>query len=138
MQESRGRRRDGRFRPNFPDAGKRQPPLSTAESEEKLKTLKRQILNTYKHQRQTTSNATEEKRMGLKELKMNESVILKPRDKCKGLVILDKSSYVEKVKNILENETNYEKLPQNQTANIEAKTKQVFKQLARTSSWTHS
>ena len=58
---------------------------------------------------------------------MNENVIVKPSDKCKGLVILDKSSYVEKVKNILENETNYEKLPNNPTARIEAKTKQVFK-----------
>ena len=89
--------------------------------------MKKQILNTYKHHRQTKSNTTEEERIGLKELKMNENVIVKPSDKCRGLVILDKSSYVEKVKNILENETNYEKLPNNPTAKIEAKTKQVFK-----------
>ena len=87
MQESGARCKDGRFRPNFPDAAKEQSPPSTAETEEKLKTLKKQILNTYKNHRQTTSNTTEEERMSLKELKMNESVIIKPSDKCKGLVI---------------------------------------------------
>ena len=120
-----------RFAPNFPDAAKRQPPPSTNETETELKTLKKQIMNTYKHHQQTASNTTEEERRGLKELKANESLITKPSDKCKGLVILDRESYVSKVHDILDDETNYEKLPCNPTAKIEAKTKRVFKEASR-------
>ena len=76
-------------------------------------------------------NTTEEERRGLNELKKNENVVVKPSDKCKGLVILDKAAYVNKVHDILDDETNYERLPSNPTAKIEAKTKQIFKQASR-------
>ena len=88
-------------------------------------------MNTYKNHSQITPNTTEEERKGLKELKMNENLIVKSSDKCKGLVILDKVSYVNKVHNILDDETNYQKLPSNPTAKVEAKTKQIFKQTCR-------
>ena len=119
------------MKPNFPDAVKRQPPPSTAQTEEQLKTLKKQIMNTYKHHKQTTLNTTEEERRGLKELKSNQNVIVKPSDKCKGLIILDKASYVDKMHDILSDETNYERLPSNPTAKIEAKTKQIFKRTSK-------
>ena len=131
QQSEQTENRDRRFVPNFPDTVKKQPSLSTAETEEKLKVLKKRVLNTYKNHTETEQNTTEEERKALNELKKNENVIVKPSDKCKGLVILDKTSYVQKVRNILDDEANYQKLPSNPTAKIEAKTKQVFKQTCK-------
>ena len=79
-QVERTERKNGRFTQNFPDVVKRQPPPSSTQTEEGLKALKKQILNTCKHHSQATVNIMEEERAGLKELKLNENVIVKPSD----------------------------------------------------------
>ena len=116
---------------NFPDITKRQPPRSTTETETKLQQLKKKIISVYKNHTPLNVNTTEEERQELRKLKESDSLIVKPSDKCKGLVILNKTDYVEKAKEILQDEQSYEKMNKNPTAKIEAKTKQVFKQTCR-------
>ena len=47
------------------------------------------------------------------ELENNEQVIIKQSDKCKGLVIMDKSDYVDKSNAILNDQENYNILGKN-------------------------
>ena len=90
--------------------------------------LKKKVISAYKKHTISDRNTTEEERQELRSLKETASLIIKPSDKCKGLVILDKTEYLDKAKSILQDTQNYEKLDKNPTAKIEAKTKQVFRQ----------
>ena len=60
-------------------------------------------------------------------LRKKDDIVIKVSDKCKGLIILDKSDYVNKSKVILDDEINYSRLDQDKTAKIEAATKRIFK-----------
>ena len=55
-------------------------------------------------------------------------MIVKPSDKCKGFVILDKADYVGKAKHVLDDPENYERLEKDTTPKVEAKMKKAFKQ----------
>ena len=57
--------------------------------------------------------------------------IVKPSDKCKGFVFLDKVEYQNKVDTILGDSEKYEKLGKNPVPQVEAKTKQVLKSIAK-------
>lgn len=120
-----------RFVPRFPDAVKKQPPPTTTKEEDKLRKLKKQVIGTFKNHKQERLNTTEEERKGLQTLKKNDEVIVKPSDKCKGLVILNKTDYVKKVDEILQDDNNYEKLQNNPTAKVEAGTKRIFKAVTK-------
>ena len=115
----------------FPDANKRQPPLSSNDTEERLVRLKSSVLRIYKQHSNLTRNVTEEQLDGLEKLRKNDEIVVKPSDKCKGLVILDKTDYISKANQILDDQSNYMKLDQDKTAKIEASTKRLFKQVVR-------
>lgn len=120
-----------RIRVNFPDVVRRQPPRSSPDTETKLSHLKKKIMNAYKNYTPSNMNTNDEERQELRTLKQSDSLIVKPSDKCKGLVVLDKREYIEKAEVILQDANNYEKLDKNPTAKIEAKTKQIFRQTCR-------
>ena len=114
----------------FPDLDKRIPPPTNNQAERTLKQLKDDVLRTFKHHKTDNSNTTKEEISALIGLKKDSSVIIKPSDKCKGFVVLDKSDYVEKAKNILGDRDNYEELKRNPVPRVEALTKRTLKQVA--------
>ena len=52
--------------------------------------------------------------------RQDSSVIFKPSDKCKGLVVMPKESYIHKAQSII---ADYEHIPKNPTPKLEAQTK---------------
>ena len=88
-------------------------------------------LLSYKSYNVKESNVSEEQLQFLDELKKNEDVVIKRRDKCKGLVILYKSDYVDKSRSILNDRNNYEILGRNPVPKVEAESKRVFKAVAK-------
>ena len=84
----------------FPDINKRQPPLTSKDSEEQLSNLKSSIIKIYKCHQNSAPNASREERDALKTLREDDSLTIKPSDKCKGFVIMDKQDYIDKAKTI--------------------------------------
>ena len=74
-------------------------------------------------------NTTVERR-ALKELRSNHSIIIKPSDKCKGFVVLDRESYIEKAKAILDDPDGYEKLNKDLTKQVEKAMTQLWRDTA--------
>ena len=70
--------------------------------------LKRKITGIYKNQRNVKSNICPEEEQAITKPSQDDSVIVKPSDTCKGLVIVKKETYVDKAKEILES---YEQVP---------------------------
>ena len=126
---SRGRVPNLNFR--FPDTCKRFPPPSNVDVERSLHKLKQDVVRVYKNHKTAQSNATQEQIDLVTELARNQDIVVKQSDKCKGLVVLDKEDYQRKVENILGDSEKYEKLAKNPVPQVEAKTKQVFKQVSR-------
>ena len=62
----------------------------------------------------------------MKELRSNHSLIIKPSDKCKGFVILDRETYIKKAKAILEDPDGYEKLNKDPTNQVEKAMTQLW------------
>ena len=116
---------------NFPDICKRFPPPATVDVERSLHKLKLDVVRTYKSHKTEHCNVTTEEKAFIKELSKNKEVIVKQSDKCKGLVLLDRNDYKEKVDNIVSDPEKYEKLRRNPVPRVEAKTKQVFKAVSR-------
>ena len=112
----------------FPDTNKRQPPPSTRQDEEKLSQLKSSIIKIYKNEKNVASNTSKEEKDALKALRDNDDIIVKPSDKCKGFVIMDKQDYIDKAHTILTDQENYERLEKDITPKVEAKIKRSFKQ----------
>ena len=94
----------------FPDAKKTQPPLSTRDTEDRLEKLKNSVLRIYRQHNDSDRNVTEAELAGLEDLRKKDDIVIKVSDKCKGLIILDKSDYVNKSKVILDDEINYSRL----------------------------
>lgn len=126
---SRRRVPDLNFR--FPDTAKRFPPPSDVDTERSLQKLKNDVIRVYKSHRTSSANVTTEEKQFIKELSQNKDVIIKQSDKCKGLVLLDREQYKDKVESILSDPHNYEELHKNPVPQVEAKTKQIFKSVAR-------
>ena len=95
------------------------PEVST-NTESRLQKLKQKIINLYKHHRSTQSNHIEQETQSLKEISNDESRVVKRSDKCKGFVVMDKDTYVDKAQNIIKD---YEPVKQNPTKKLEVKTK---------------
>ena len=112
----------------FPDANKTQPPPSTREEEEQLSRLKNDIMKIYRCHKSEASNISRDEQEALQSLKGRDDIIIKPSDKCKGFVILNKEEYVEKAKSVLSDRDNYERLDKDITSKVEAKVKRAFKQ----------
>lgn len=126
---ARGSVPDLNFR--FPDLAKRFPPPSDVDVERNLRKLKLDVLRTYKNHKITNCNMTAKEKDFIRELGNNGHVVVKQSDKCKGLVLLDKETYKDKVDLILDDPEKYENLSKNPVARVEAKTKQVFKSVAK-------
>ena len=101
---------------------------STRDTEEQLFDLKGSIMKVYKGHKNVTSNTSKQKKDALKLLRDNEDIIVKPSDKCKGFVIMDKKDYVDRAKAILTDPENYESVEKDLTHEVEARVKRVFKQ----------
>ena len=127
--------RAGRF-PNlsfrFPDTGKTFPEPSSRDVETSLQKLKDDLLRTYKSHKVANKNVTTEQYDSVLELAKNKDVIVKQSDKCKGFVILEKETYLDKAKTILDDPQSYEKLSKkNPIPKVEAKTKRTLKSITR-------
>ena len=73
-----------------------------------MQKLKDDIIRTYKNHKAIENNVSSDQRAFIKDLANNDSVIIKPSDKCKGFVILDKQEYIGKAKLILDDRSSYD------------------------------
>ena len=107
----------------FPDIGKNFPEPSNLDVERGLQKLKDDLIRTYKNHKVGTKNISTEQRQLIKDLAVNDNIIIKQSDKCKGLVIMDRPDYMTKAKDLLNDTDSFEKLDKNPIPQIEAKTK---------------
>ena len=115
----------------FPDTDKHFPPPASIDVERKLKTLKKDIVKTYKSHSVTGSNVSDAQLKFLNNAQKNRDVIFKQSHKCKGFVIMDRNEYLCKSNEILDDRTNYEVLDKNPVPKVEAETKRVFRSVSR-------
>ena len=101
-----------------------QAPKADAVSELKFSLLKKKVLATFKNHKSGPSNHTKKQKNELKDLKNNDNIIVKPSDKCKGIVILDRTDYIAKADSIT---AHYEEVAKNPTSKTEAVTKRVIR-----------
>ena len=114
----------GLQKPRFPDQPARPAPPVQMDTERSLHSLKHKILTIYRnHRRPSEPNVSREVQGQLKELKEAGDVIIKPSDKCKGFVVLNKADYVAKAETIT---AGYEPVTSDPTRKTEALTKRVI------------
>ena len=111
--------------PRFSDTNTKAAPTAAASTEQKLKTLKHKVMTIYKnHKPPTNHNHLSSDVNMLKELANDPDIVIKRSDKCKGLVVLPKSEYVQKAETITDG---YQAVMKNPTPKLEAQTKRVIK-----------
>ena len=71
--------------------------MGCKEMEEALEKVKKKITAAYKGHSKPTHNHNSAQLDALKQLAGNKDVVVKPSDKCKGLVLLNASDYVTKI-----------------------------------------
>ena len=98
-------------------------PIAPKPIEFEIRKLKQKILTAYKTHKTQTSNHTKEEKLALETAKQDSSIIFKQSDKCKGLVVMPKQTYIDKVQPIV---TEYEHIQKNPTSKLEAMTKRVI------------
>ena len=120
---------DLRLVPPFNDLSKRQPNVSDEETERTLARLKKDIMTVFNNHagKKMKPNTTAGERRALKELKTNTDLIVKPSDKCKGFVIMDRRTYVDKARLILDDPEAYEKLKRDPTKHVEKEMTQLWR-----------
>ena len=123
-----------KLRPMFPDTPAYQPPRATTQLESELKDLKTKVLKAYKYHNRVSNKRSDnyaKQREVLRELKNNDTLIVKPSDKCKGFVVLNKTDYIEKARTITDD---YQSIPSqpNPTKRLEIETCTIIKE---TLSW---
>ena len=101
-----------------------QAPRADPVTELELSLLKKKVISTYKNHKMTKTNHSKEQLDQLRNLKKNDDIIIKPSDKCKGLVIMNKSDYIAKADAIT---SEYEEVARNPTARTEAATKRIIR-----------
>ena len=112
------------LKPRFADNDASVPRLAAVETERAMAKLKHKVLGFYRNQRNHRPNILPEEEQAITKLAHNKSVIVKPSDKCKGLVVMKKDCYVNKAMDIL---NSYEQVKTNPTPRVEASTKRVIK-----------
>ena len=112
------------LKPRFADNDAAVPRLAPAEIERTMGKLKRKLIGLYKNQRDVKPNVVPEEEEAITRLSKDENIIVKPSDKCKGLVIMTKEMHVDKSLDIL---GTYEQVPTNPTPKVEAATKRIVK-----------
>ena len=91
--------------------------------EDLLLQVKQKVTAAYKNHKTPLPNHTGAQINALKQLAQNENVVVKPSDKCKGLVLLNASDYVQKIESTT---SGYQTVPRNPTPRLEAATKRVI------------
>ena len=115
-------------KPRFSNQPTKQASPVETETERSLLSMKRKIMAIYKNYHVSEPNTSPEARAEMKVLKENDSIVVKPSDKCKGLVIMNKEDYMNKAKVITDS---YEKVDRNPTAKTEALTKRVISETVK-------
>ena len=110
-------------RPRFSDTDAKMAPAASLPVEHELRALKQKILTAYKTHKTKTTNHTREEKQALERARNDSSVIFKQSDKCKGLVVMSKHTYIDKAQSIV---SEYERIPKNPTPKLEAQTKKVI------------
>ena len=112
-------------RPFFQDSAARQPPTISNDGEKKLEDVKSKIMRLYQGSRKNTDyNYTPSQKQELAILKKDDETIIKKSDKCKNLVLMDKTEYISKAEDIIQN---YEIITKNPTMKLEEETKTLMK-----------
>ena len=88
-----------------------------------LQQVKKKVIATYKNHSKPLPNHTCAQLDALKQLAQNTNVVVKPSDKCKGLVLLNANDYVDKIESIT---AGYQVAPRNPTPRLEASTKRII------------
>ena len=114
------------LKPRFADNDALVPRLAPVETERAMAKLKHKVLGLYRNQRNSRPNVLPEEEQAITKLAKDASVIVKPSDKCKGLVVMKKDSYVSKALDIL---NSYEQVETNPTPRVEATTKRLIKRV---------
>jgi len=109
--------------PRFSDTDTKMAPAAPQPVEHMIRKLKQKILTAYKTHKTKAPNHTKEEKLALEAAREDSSVIFKPSDKCKGLVIMPKQTYIDKVQPIV---AEYEHITKNPTPKLEAMTKRVI------------
>ena len=109
--------------PRFPDGDCSQAPPGNKAMEDVLQQVKKKVTAAYKTHTRPSRNHTGSQLSALQELARNKDIVVKPSDKCKGLVLLDAKNYVEKIEITT---SGYEAVPRNPTPRLEATTKRVI------------
>ena len=73
-------------------------PETNTDTESKIQKMKQKIISLYKNHHSSAPNHTSEETLLLKEIQNDESRVVKRSDKCKGFVLMDKETYIEKAK----------------------------------------
>ena len=98
--------------PRFPDTDAKIAPAASPPVEHEVRILKEKILTAYRTHKTGPLNHSREEKVALKRAGQDESIIFKQSDKCKGLVVMPKQMYVQKVHSIV---AKYERTPKNTT-----------------------
>ena len=115
----------GMPRPFFPDSGACQPPVIPKEGEQNLEKIKSKIISLYRGTRKDEPlNYTTAQKKELRTLQEDKTTIIKRSDKCKNLVIMDKTEYISKAESIVDTYVNVKKNP---TVKLEEETKTLMK-----------
>ena len=88
-----------------------------------LQQVKKKVTAVYKTHAKPLMNHTGSQLSALRELAGNKDVVVKPSDKCKGLVLLNANDYVKK---LVATTSGYETVSRNPTPKLEASTKRMI------------
>ena len=111
------------LKPRFPDGDCGQAPVGSGELETSIKQVKKKVLAAYKNHSKHLPNHSRAQVDALNQLARDNSVVVKPSDKGKGLVLMDAAEYAHKIDSIT---ADYEPVPRNPIPRLEATTRRVI------------
>ena len=81
------------LKPRFADNDASVPRPAPLETERAMSKLKRKLLGIYRNHRASAANVRPDQEQALVKLSHKDDIVVKPSDKCKGFVIMDKGTY---------------------------------------------
>ena len=81
--------------PRFPDTDAKMAPTAPHPVEHEIKKLKQKVMTAYKTHKTKTSDHAREEKQALESARKDGSLIFKPPDKCKELVVMTKETYID-------------------------------------------
>ena len=111
--------------PRFSDTDSKAAPTAGAHTEQALRTVKQKVMTLFRNHKTVAQPNHQSSDVNLlKELSKDPEIVIKRSDKCKGLVVLSKTEYVEKASAITDT---YEAVGRNPTPKLEAETKRIIR-----------